>query len=1851
MSTFAITLRFFGLLLLGSPLLFAGLISETPSMKDFQTGTEKLTVYTDVPGHSVSVINGYASRAKSDIYQIWVRSAATDNVWVQCFANMTYNRGKEMPVLTGFNTNTANHAYQKHTAGWTHTYANIEMSDNSPVEVEIRKIGSTKLDGQVGIVKSAVHPAHKIIPGSKKDENGRVYFKIDKPCQVVIDINGQMDDHNAAYSSSTPGGRMPDGSPVHSIAFYANPIMAKPVASPTNTILTINPSQSTPTTRLIQPDPANYKTLVFAPGVHFVGPGFKLYPGRNYYIPGDAIVYGNIGNSGVPSTGYRSNGDSINIFGYGSICSIQIPHYQNDNNNPQYPEWNSWVGGKGQGVGVEISGAWDTKLTGVTIIDPANFNTKWDPAAGRNNDQGLVSWVKLHSWRVNGDGFGGYQAVEDSFFRACDDSTYVRSSRRRCTWWKDTNANIFRFVNFKSGGIEDCDVIYARWRDPNGVGSVFEFADGGETKPGVSELNIKMRNIRFHDKHPNPSRLININLLKESFTGFVFENISFYVPKNGKKSLLKGIVTAPWYERLVFKNITYKTSNQEAYDTGTLLTAANFNNYFETNEYVANLLFDNPRNLTLDTVADPNQGSINKSPNQSTHVETTTATLSAVAKPNYVFSHWEGYGINASNESANPLTIRVLDNGTITARFSRSFKFNDLFTIPGTYNWPCPPGVTSITVESRGGGGAAGSVSAVGGTGQVRSGGGAGGSYARAVVDVIPGNIYKIEVGAGGQPVEVIPTTQSVDPIQNGGSSAFTSFDGTMVFVKAVGGGGGGNLARTSGTTTTNTTAGSGSSANNIGTVIFAGGSGNPSAATSQGGSGGAGAGSATAGANGVGLTGGVGVSGGGSGGNGRGVLNPTSSLNPNATNPGIAPGGGGGGAAVNNGNARSGGPGGRGEVELTYFEGLHHFEVTAPATSQAGVPFDVIITAKDASNAPVIGSVDPLVVTSPGGSLMEFDWNNDGIYGDNSGTFLEGVKILKTRNKKAETAMILADAEVFTTLNPPTVTTHPAAFSKLQILLPGETSAPGTPSGKTGTPNLVGIGIPFQITVNAVDAFWNFLSTVTDTVRITSSDLAAMLPANAALVGGTGIFTVTQNSPGKSFLTASNLTTTTQSPGTSSSLTVQGFTWNGDGAANRWKADPATLNWKESSGTPAAYTNGRLVNFNDTSTNQNVDIDGVLTPGSVTVDSSKNYTLGSTSGGSIGGTTGLTKIGSGHLTLTTANTYSGNTIVDSGSLRAGDSSAFGSTGTVTLANTDAALELTDGINISRNLIVSNVGDKKSLALATGATAAIFSGNITNSETTVGDFEVSAGEFGTLTLNASVTGNTLKKTGVGTVVLSGSTDNSSLFLDASEGEIQLGKYLSTGVRAVAGIRRIANDATVTLTGAGNDQIFGGSAANQGVNGIEAGGTLNLNGNSESVSYLSGTGGTVDGGLGSPVLTVGESNVSSWFAGEIVNFSGSLSLEKVGTGIFTLTGTCRYSGTTHVKRGTLLVIGNDRLPVTTALILGNGTDSATLKLSNGNTITPPLGSLSNHTLTSLATSGTGTDNAVVGGFNGVSTLTINNSSDVAYNGRLGGPGSNENRIALTKSGSGTFTLSGTRTYTGPTLVQNGTLALVGGTHASPITVQAGAALGFNLGSHATSTADVNLSSGSVEISGTVSNGSNYKLMTASSFTGPFVLSPAIPGYSLQLQGAGNTELWLVFSDPYLGWAGAGIPFDGDSNNDGVDNGLAWFLGAADENVNATAWLPKTTQNVGALVLEFDCLTAADRGTAVFEVQYGQLDAWAGTAIPGAAGTYTAGVVDFVITDPAPAGGLLKVVATIPASEAASGKVFGRIRGVK
>jgi hypothetical protein len=107
-----------------------------------------------------------------------------------------------------------------------------------------------------------------------------------------------------------------------------------------------------------------------------------------------------------------------------------------------------------------------------------------------------------------------------------------------------------------------------------------------------------------------------------------------------------------------------------------------------------------------------------------------------------------------------------------------------------------------------------------------------------------------------------------------------------------------------------------------------------------------------------------------------------------------------------------------------------------------------------------------------------------------------------------------------------------------LQVLMPGETNAPGTPTGKVGTPTPQTVGTSFNVTVNALDFNGNVLTGCSDPVNITSSDPAASGLGGQVLTGGSVIVSFTFGTAGAQTITASDEVDVTVSA-TSTSTTV----------------------------------------------------------------------------------------------------------------------------------------------------------------------------------------------------------------------------------------------------------------------------------------------------------------------------------------------------------------------------------------------------------------------------------------------------------------------------------------------------------------------------------------------------------------------------------------------------------------------------------------------------------------------------------------------------------------------------------------
>ena len=259
-----------------------------------------------------------------------------------------------------------------------------------PVQVEITAVNGFQIQN-ANFDRAAVYPPQKaaMVPGPVVD--GKIIFELSNPAQIVIDINGNMDDSNKVMD----GG---DGNDIrHTVSLFANPIMVKPSLNDTANVVAIEP------TLLGAPRPSDdlgtKTTMYFKPGVHNLGVDFKLRPGKKYYIPGDAIVYGTFNNSGMGA------GNDIKLYGYGTISGERIttPQFVTGANANDYKS-------------VSIADGANAEINGICIADPANHS------AALTGLDTKIRWAKAITWRANGDGFGPVDLEEDCFLRTTDDS-------------------------------------------------------------------------------------------------------------------------------------------------------------------------------------------------------------------------------------------------------------------------------------------------------------------------------------------------------------------------------------------------------------------------------------------------------------------------------------------------------------------------------------------------------------------------------------------------------------------------------------------------------------------------------------------------------------------------------------------------------------------------------------------------------------------------------------------------------------------------------------------------------------------------------------------------------------------------------------------------------------------------------------------------------------------------------------------------------------------------------------------------------------------------------------------------------------------------------------------------------------------------------------------------------------------------------------------------------------------------------------------------------------------------------------------------------------------------------------
>ena len=423
------------------------------------------------------------------------------------------------------------------------------------------------------------------------------------------------------------------------------------------------------------------------------------------------------------------------------------------------------------------------------------------------------------------------------------------------------------------------------------------------------------------------------------------------------------------------------------------------------------------------------------------------------------------------------------------------------------------------------------------------------------------------------------------------------------------------------------------------------------------------------------------------------------------------------------------------------------------------------------------------------------------------------------------------------------------------------------------------------------------------------------------------------------------------------------------------------------------------------------------------------------------GGSYGLEKIGTGTLTLTGNNTYSGGTTITAGTLGiSSDMNLGATTGTVTLNG--GTLEINpDKVSLAlyHPFFIGSGGGTFDLEAYVSATNITGPGHLTltgpgqfdlyGNNTYSGGTTIMNGELlvdGTLAgdiifqtpstilfrnYNDSVfAGNisgpgSIQQVGYGTLTLtghntySGSTEvaNGTLAFSSDDNigtanifdysPVKFDASFTSALNYLAGGRLDTNGNTVVLSGLveASEKIGAG--------------TLIITGTDDGISIVSG--GTLqigDGGTTGSIDTnhnITDNAALIFDRSDDINFtaviSGSGTLTQAGSDTLTLTSTNTYSGGTMISSGVLQV-------------------------GNGGT----LGSIS----------GNITNNA---------TLIFNRSYNTTFAGAISGNG------GIIKLGNDTLTLTGISTYSGTTSVSAGTLSVNGSIAHSAITVNTGATL--------------------------------------------------------------------------------------------------------------------------------------------------------------------------------------------------------------
>lgn len=114
-----------------------------------------------------------------------------------------------------------------------------------------------------------------------------------------------------------------------------------------------------------------------------------------------------------------------------------------------------------------------------------------------------------------------------------------------------------------------------------------------------------------------------------------------------------------------------------------------------------------------------------------------------------------------------------------------------------------------------------------------------------------------------------------------------------------------------------------------------------------------------------------------------------------------------------------------------------------------------------------------------------------------------------------------------------------PGSYSKLQVLLPGQTPRGGTEPGFEGSPDDQNAGSQFDVIVRAVDDYWNRVPSANPTIDVIATDPFASMPTQIALSNGDGLASVTLFKAGTHTISAGDNETANISESTSEQVDI----------------------------------------------------------------------------------------------------------------------------------------------------------------------------------------------------------------------------------------------------------------------------------------------------------------------------------------------------------------------------------------------------------------------------------------------------------------------------------------------------------------------------------------------------------------------------------------------------------------------------------------------------------------------------------------------------------------------------------------